>query len=273
MAVNMEDNTSYHPGFFKKIWIMLALGVVILNTAIKSITRVRFHIMTRAIADSYISEWSRRMLHVVNVKIHKVQLATPIVYQAQRCYIIMSNHASHFDIPIIFQTLPGSIRMMAKKELFALPFFGRMLKENEFPSIDRHNRKQAIQDLEVAEKIMRSGIVLWVAPEGTRSGDPVSLSPFKKGPFVLALKSQAIIIPVGIRGASDILPANTWDFTYGQAVEVHIGNPIDTTEFHSPDKDELLNYVEKEISRLAGVPTHPEYTAAGHHPPITGRHP
>lgn len=237
---------------------MLATGVVILNTAVKSIVRVKLKRMTRVIADSYIFEWSRRMLRVVDIKISKVEFACPIIYQAQRCYIIMSNHASHYDIPIIFQTLPGSIRMLAKKELFKIPLFGRMLRENEFPSVDRENRRQAIKDLEVAETIMRSGIVLWIAPEGTRSKHPDHLGPFKKGGFILALKSQAIIIPVGIRGSAKILPSHTWDFSPGEEVEVHVGEPIESANF--ADKDQLLEYVEDQISLLANVPKYSVYT-------------
>jgi 1-acyl-sn-glycerol-3-phosphate acyltransferase len=255
--MSIENSTAHQPSFFKKIWLMLATGAVVLNTAVKSIVRVRLNRMTRSTADMYIAEWARRMLKVVDLKINPIEFAQPINYQAQRCYIIMSNHSSHYDIPIIFQTLPGSIRMMAKKELFKIPLFGRMLRENEFPSIDRENRKQAIKDLEVAEKIMRSGIVLWVAPEGTRSRHPSYLGTFKKGGFILALKSQAVIIPVGIRGSANILPSHTWNFSSGETVEVHVGNPIDTTRF--TDKDQLLEYVENEISALAHVPKFSEH--------------
>ncbi|MFI4954624.1 MAG: lysophospholipid acyltransferase family protein [Gammaproteobacteria bacterium] len=248
---------THKPGLFKKLWIMLGTGGVVLNTSVKSIVRVRLNRMTRVIADAYIFEWSRRMLRVVDLRIKKVEFARPITYQAQCCYIIMSNHASHYDIPIIFQTLPGSIRMLAKKELFKIPLFGRMLRENEFPSIDRDNRKQAIKDLGVAETIMRGGIVLWIAPEGTRSKHPAFLGPFKKGGFILALKSQAVIIPVGIRGSSKILPANTWDFSPGEDIEVHVGEPINSANF--TDKDKLLEYVEDQISTLANVPKYSEY--------------
>jgi 1-acyl-sn-glycerol-3-phosphate acyltransferase len=238
----------------KRWWIKIATVFVVLNTSVKSIVRVRLGKMTRSMADYYIAEWSRRMLQVVDVKIQKVQFASKLSYQAQHCYIIMSNHASHYDIPIIFQTLPGSIRMLAKSELSKIPLFGRMLAENEFPFINRKNRKQAIKDLENAATIMRSGIVLWVAPEGTRARDPSHLGEFKKGPFVLALKSRAIIIPVGIRGSATILPADTWNFNSGQAVEVHVGEPIDSTQFDN--ENALLRVVEDRISELAAVPKH-----------------
>lgn len=259
IAMN-KSSTPHKPGFLKKIWLMLASAAVVINTAVKSIVRVRLNKMTRSMADTYIAEWSRRMLQVLNVQIKKVQFAIPIIYKKDCCYIIMSNHASHYDIPILFQTLPGSIRMLAKKELFQIPLFGRMLKENEFPSIDRNNRRQAIQDLEVAEKIMRGGIVLWIAPEGTRSMDPNHLGPFKKGGFILAIKTKAIIIPVGIRGSEKILPAQTWDFIPDQEIEVHVGEPIDASAFTLNQKDELLALVEKKISELADVPAYPSHS-------------
>lgn len=240
----------------KQLWIMLGVAVIVIRTATKAFFRIRLRRMTRDIADAYTRQWAKRMLNIVKASISKINFATPLHYQAQHCYILMSNHASHYDIPIIFQSLPGSIRMLAKKELFKIPVFGRMLKENDFPPIDRENRKQAIKDLEYAEMLMRSGIVLWIAPEGTRARDAAQMGQFKKGGFILAIKSKAFIIPVGIRGSAKILPAHSLTFSTGKQVEVHIGEPIDASQYTMDGKDSLITRVEKEISRLANVPAY-----------------
>ena len=41
-----------------------------------------------------------------------------------RTYVVMSNHQSHYDVPVLYYVLGGGIRMVAKKELFAVPLFG-----------------------------------------------------------------------------------------------------------------------------------------------------
>ncbi len=178
---------------------------------------------TRERVDGLIYSWAVRLLRVVDVKPRVV--GNKPVYMKHQPYIIMSNHASLYDIPIILASLPGSIRMISKKELYYVPLFGKSIKHAEFIFIDRKNRAQAIQDLKKAKTKMQNGIIIWAAPEGTRSRDG-HLGVFKKGIFKLAIETHAMIIPVGIRGARELLPPKTWQFHPGQNIEVHIGEPI-----------------------------------------------
>jgi 1-acyl-sn-glycerol-3-phosphate acyltransferase len=183
---------------------------------------------SRVKADKIIKHWAQALLQIVNVRPHI--MGTQPNYKSHQPYIIMSNHASLYDIPIILATMPGSIRMIAKKELSYIPYFGTSLKHSEFIFIDRKNRARAISDLQKAKEKMLDGIVIWVAPEGTRSRNG-ELGSFKKGIFKLAKETNAMIIPVGIRGARQLLPPKTWVFNPGQAIEVHIGSPIASDDF------------------------------------------
>src|SRR6185312_6786458 len=45
-----------------------------------------------------------------------------------RPFVVMSNHQSLFDIPVVFRAIPGRLRMVAKKELFHVPIFGQAMK-------------------------------------------------------------------------------------------------------------------------------------------------
>lgn len=203
---------------------------------------------TKARADSVLRWWAAYLLKCVRAR---WEVINPHVLQPGRPYIIMSNHRSHYDIPLIFVSLPGSIRMLTKKELFRIPIWGRAMKAAEFLSIDRHNHEQALKDLEEAKKKMQDGIVLWVAPEGTRSrtGD---LLPFKKGGFVTAIQMGATIIPVGISGSENILKPGTTDIYFDQMVRVSIGTPIDASAYTLEQRDELMQDVNKAISDLSG---------------------
>ncbi len=165
----------------------------------------------------------------------------------------MSNHSSLYDIPLTLLAFAGSIRMLTKKELFRVPIWGRGLRAGEFISIDRHDREQALRDLDAARDKMSDGITLWVAPEGTRSRHG-ELGPFKKGGFMLALQTGATIIPLGIRGARDVLPAKSLTFCLDREAEIHVGRPIDARRSTIETGDALMAEVERQIRELAQIP-------------------
>jgi len=206
----------------------------------------------REIGDARLRWWSRRLLELIDLRCRVVN-PRDVRLERGRATILMSNHSSVYDIPLIFVALPGSIRMLTKKELFNVPVWGRGLRVGEFVSIDRSNREQAIRDLAAAREKMESGIVLWVAPEGTRSRDG-RLGPFKKGAFMLALETGATIIPIGIRGAHDVLPPKTFNgVALRGTAEVHIGEPIDASRYTLETRERLMAEVERQILVLANI--------------------
>lgn len=211
--------------------------------------RALFGQLNRPIVDQYCREWSAALLRLVRASL-TVRGEVPDFGDGRR-YIIMCTHASHYDIPVSFVSLPGSIRMLAKKELFSIPLLGQAMRAAEFPSVDRSNRTRAVRDLARAREMMESGIVLWAAPEGTRSPDG-KLLPFKKGCFHLALDTQAVIIPVAVRGIHRVLPARTWNINLGQPVEVWVGAPLDTTGKTKADLDDVMTDVRERLVGLLG---------------------
>jgi len=143
-----------------------------------------------------------------------------------RAYVYMSNHQSHLDIPMLYATLPSpTIRMLGKKELFQIPVWGKGLRAAEFIEVDRSNHARAVQSIERAAQLIRDGVSIYLAPEGTRSRDG-RIGPLKKGGFHLAKDTGTPIVPVAIRGTIDILPRGTRSMHAGKRVEVTIGEPI-----------------------------------------------
>ncbi len=211
--------------------------------------RALFGKLDRRIVDKYCREWSTALLKLVRTSL-TVRGEVPDFNDGRR-YIIMSTHASHYDIPVSFVSLPGSIRMLAKKELFMIPLLGQAMAAAEFPSIDRSNRQNAVRDLDRARAMMESGIVLWAAPEGTRSPDG-NLLPFKKGCFHLALDTEAVIVPVAIRGIHRVLPARSMQINLGQPVDVRVGTPIDTAGKSKEDLAGVMEEVRQRLEELLG---------------------
>lgn len=235
--------------------LLKRVGVVLGSVALTALysllilLRALFGKLNRPIVDKYCYEWSAALLRLVRASL-KVRGEVPDFGDGRR-YIIMCTHASHYDIPVTFVSLPGSIRMLAKKELFAIPLLGQAMRAAEFPSVDRANRQRAIKDLERARAMMESGIVLWAAPEGTRSPDG-KLLPFKKGCFHLALETEAVIVPVAVRGIHRVLPARTWQINLGQPVDVRVGTPLDTAGMTKADLDTVMADVRGRLERLLG---------------------
>jgi len=162
--------------------------------------------------------------------------------------IYMSNHQSLLDVPALLMALPHNCRFVAKRELMHIPVFGWALRAAGFIFIDRSDRQRAIESLDRAAGILRQGSPVLVFAEGTRSPDG-TLLPFKKGGFVLALKAATPIVPVAVRGGSEILPKGKLGGRPGTIV-VSIGEPIDTTAFAMESKEALMETVRGRIAAL-----------------------
>jgi 1-acyl-sn-glycerol-3-phosphate acyltransferase len=239
-------------GFLHTLLIILRSAAVTLAITVPTVVEVYFGTYRRETGDRRLRWWSERLLRFVRLGCRVVNPGGVEIGRF-RPVILMSNHSSLYDIPLVFQALPGSIRMLTKKELFRVPIWGRGLTAGEFVSIDRHDHAQALRDLAAAREKMTSGIILWVAPEGTRSRDG-RLGSFKKGGFMLALETGATIIPIGIRGAHAVLPAKTSRFELGREAEVRIGEPIDASRYSVERRSALMSEVERQIRDLANLP-------------------
>ncbi len=205
--------------------------------------------LTPASCDARLEAWSARVIRQSEIE---VTVSGRERIEVGRAYVIMSNHQSHMDVPVLYHVLGGSVRMVAKKELFALPLFGRAMREAGFISVDRENRQSAIANLEQAKDHLAGGTHIWIAPEGTRSTNG-ELLPFKKGGFVLALETGAAILPITLRGTRDVLPAKGLVSQRGIPVHVTIHAPIETAPFKAmPGKqgrEALVAAVRSSIAR------------------------
>ena len=162
-----------------------------------------------------------------------------------RPVIFISNHQSHFDILALTRALPGQYRVVAKKELFAIPVFGWALWLAGFIKIDRSDRDRAFRSLDLAARTIARGRSVLIFAEGTRSRDG-SLRPFKKGAFVLAINSSCPIVPVSISGSRAVLPPGSLRIGRG-TIDLVIGEPIETAAYRIENKEELMEAVRSAV--------------------------
>jgi 1-acyl-sn-glycerol-3-phosphate acyltransferase len=145
-------------------------------------------------------------------------------------YVFMVNHQSNIDIPVLMHSLPAfQLRWLAKKELLWVPLFGWAMWAGKHIAVNRSDRLNALDSLHKAKQRMKGGISLVVFPEGTRNNDE-KLLPFKRGGFLLAIRTQTSIVPVTICGSGTVLPKGDWRVRRG-TVEVTIGYPLSVENY------------------------------------------
>lgn len=110
--------------------------------------------------------------------------------------ILMSNHISAFDPPLLAAIFSRPVRFMAKKELFENPFIRFVLFLADAFPVDRS--KNDITAVKKALSVLKDQEVLGLFPEGTRRTEGKLGNP-KSGSVMLAIKSGAPIVPIGIK--------------------------------------------------------------------------
>jgi 1-acyl-sn-glycerol-3-phosphate acyltransferase len=191
--------------------------------------------------------WAQMIARLTGMRI-KVVHEAPL--DPHRPYVFMANHVSAADIWALYCVLPVPVRMIAKKSLGRIPFFGWAMKAGRFIFIDRGNAVLARRSIDAAAARIRSGTSVMLFPEGTRSRDG-RLAKFKKGGFHLAANAGVAIVPVAIRGTFDLLPPNSWWVRSGQ-VEITVGAPIETTGREAGSWEALVPEVRDAIARMLG---------------------
>src|SRR5690606_15934022 len=132
------------------------------------------------------------------------------------------------------------------KELARIPLFGTAWQAAGHISVDRSDRASAIQSLDEAGRLLRkdnSSVVIF--PEGTRSPTG-ELLPFKKGAFMLALRTGVDIIPVAVLGTRRIQPKGGWRIRSGRII-LRFGEPIPVAQYSEAERDDLIELVRSRI--------------------------
>lgn len=129
--------------------------------------------------------------------------------------IICSNHVSLVDPVTLAASYPRIVHFMAKKELFDIPIFGRIIPYLGVFPVDREGID--ITAIKTAMSILRENKVLGIFPEGTRIDKP-SLNQMKDGVGALALRTGAYIQPVRIK--SSYRPFSRVDIYYRDPIYV-----------------------------------------------------
>jgi 1-acyl-sn-glycerol-3-phosphate acyltransferase len=158
------------------------------------------------------------------------------------------NHTSYMDIPVLFAALPFQFRILAKKELWQWPFIGWYLERSGQMPIDTGNPHATLSSLGGAVKALRGGMPLVVFPEGGRTSD-VALRPFLSGAAYLAIRAQAPLVPIALKGVYDLLPIHTRHLYPGE-LTLQVGDPIETKGMTVRQTGELTDRLREAIEAM-----------------------
>ena len=163
-------------------------------------------------------------------------------------YVIMSNHRSHMDIPLLIAKLPLFFGFIVKAELDRIPLFRTGMRAIGCVAVQRSRSKADHAVLDSVAEEVKAGQNIAIFPEGTRAPDDAFLS-FKKGGVILAIKAGVPILPVAISGTNRVLPARSLHVSAGNLL-LRVGKPIETSGLTLDDRDALLEQVRTAIGDL-----------------------
>jgi len=193
--------------------------------------------------------WNRFFLRLlrIEVSVHNENHRTESL---SGCVFTLLNQTSLLDSGIGGVSIPLPWRGIVNIEFTLIPFFGWAMWIFCWVII-RQWPKQAKRAMQQVKPFLQSGGNLWISIEGRRSKDG-SLSPYKKGPVILAMQAQAKIVPVLIHGTGNCLPRGKWRISPGK-VTIRFLEVIPTENMQYEDRDKLVNILrtlaEKELGQ------------------------
>ena len=190
--------------------------------------------------DIIISNWAFFACRIFNVK---VNVHNPENVPKQGC-VFLFNHSSFFDIFALASVIPD-VRFGAKIELFSIPIFGSAMKSSGTLPIARGSREEVFKVYDEARGRLQNNEKFALSPEGGRFYGE-NLSPFKAGPFIFAITSGAMIAPVIIKGAYEVLPKNKFISnadSWSREVDLYFLKPHSVENYTNDNRQELQKII------------------------------
>ena len=164
--------------------------------------------------------------------------------------VFAANHTSYMDTPVVFASLPFQFRILAKKELWSLPFIGWYLDRSGQIPIDTANPRSTLSSFAAGVRTLREGLNVFVFPEGGRT-ETGNLQPFLNGAAFLAIRAQVPLVPIALIGVHDLLPPHTKHFYPTRTpLKLVFGPPIPTAHHSIRESEALTLELQQSIAHL-----------------------
>ncbi|NOZ63294.1 MAG: 1-acyl-sn-glycerol-3-phosphate acyltransferase [Calditrichaeota bacterium] len=195
--------------------------------------------------DSFVKWLCRAFLRTMFIRVETIgkQKIDP-----QKTYIFMSNHVNIFDAFVLNGSIPNFARGVELEKHFDWPIWGHVITKFGNIPISQTKFLSAAKSLEKAEQAIKDGTSIIILPEGhrTRNG---KLLPFMRGPFLLALRAKADIVPMAMIGSFEIKKVKQSRIRPGK-IKVVFGDAIRYEDFHHLNSKQLKEHVRQEMQKL-----------------------
>jgi len=142
--------------------------------------------------DFWLTRWSRAILAGLGVKL-EVEVLAPL--PEDQPVVLVANHQNMLDILTCGAAMPIEHGFAAKAALKTMPFIGAVLRSSPSVFVDRSTPRRAVESVQEAAQLIRSGNSVLIYPEGQRSYGP-QVGPYLRGAFLLAVEAGVPIVPV-----------------------------------------------------------------------------
>lgn len=189
-------------------------------------------------------ELLRRVVQLIGVLFYRVRHYGVRRIPASGGVLVVANHQSHFDPPLVGMASPRRMNYLARESLFRFAPFRWLIQSLDAIAIDREGL--GLNGIKESLRRLKRGEMVVIFPEGTRTPDG-RIQPFRPGFTTLAVRSDAAILPVAIDGAFQVWPR--WRRLPHLTGEIRVlyGEPIEPREAAAMDERALLAEVERRV--------------------------
>ncbi|MGL5931728.1 MAG: lysophospholipid acyltransferase family protein [Cetobacterium sp.] len=194
--------------------------------------------------------------HLCRGLIRAAKIDLEVVYLDEKAYrklkredgiVVVANHESNLDIPVLVVALDLPLGFVAKKEMENWPFYSMWMKMSKCIFLDRSNPREGIKSIKKAVGIVKQGYPTVIFPEGERTLTG-NMGTFKKGSFKLATETDGIILPVTIDGTFFVQNRKNIRINPNQKVRVTVGKPIDLKKMYLENNKNLSEIVQELVA-------------------------
>ena len=168
-----------------------------------------------------------------------------------RAVLYVGNHRSYFDILVGYVTVPTLMGFVAKKEMLRYPSLRTWMKNVHCLFLDRENLREGLKTILAGIEQVKSGISVWIFPEGTRNrnDDILEMLPFKEGSLKIAEKSGCPVIPVAMTGTAEIFEKHVPRIKSSN-VTIEFGEPFFISDLPKEEKKFAGLYTQNRIREM-----------------------
>ncbi|MDR2763392.1 MAG: 1-acyl-sn-glycerol-3-phosphate acyltransferase [Planctomycetaceae bacterium] len=161
--------------------------------------------------------------------------------------LVVANHQSYYDPPLIAAGLRRRLNFLAKKQLFKFKPLAILIDFLDAIPLDIDGI--GYEGIKISLKRLRNGEAILIFPEGARTWDG-EIGEFKKGSLALAKQTKSSILPTAIDGCYKAWRReNKLPYPFGK-IRVIFGKPIEYDDFKNMSEEELRELVKTKISEL-----------------------